>query len=56
LQFEATPGKEFARPYLEKTHHKKRAGVVAQNVDPEFKPQYCKKQSKTTTNEMVAVG
>jgi hypothetical protein len=25
-------------PYLEKTHHKKRAGGVAQCVGPEFKP------------------
>jgi hypothetical protein len=31
-------------PYLEKTHHKKRAGGVAQGS--EFKPQYCKKQKK----------
>jgi hypothetical protein len=30
------------RPYLEKPHHKKRAGGVAQGVGPEFKPQYCK--------------
>jgi hypothetical protein len=28
-----------SRPYLEKTHHKKRAGEVAQGVGPEFKPQ-----------------
>jgi hypothetical protein len=35
------------RPYLEKTHHKNRAGGVAQGVGPEFKPQYCKiKQNK----------
>jgi hypothetical protein len=34
--------KEFERPYLEKKKilHKKRAGGVAQDVDPEFKPQY----------------
>jgi hypothetical protein len=29
-----------ARPYLEKTLHKNRAGGVAQGEDPEFKPQY----------------
>jgi hypothetical protein len=34
------------RPYLEKTHHKKRAGGVAQDVGPEFKPQYHKKKKK----------
>jgi hypothetical protein len=28
------------------THHKKRAGGVAQGVDPDFKPQYCKKKKK----------
>jgi hypothetical protein len=27
-----------ARPYLRKTHQKKRAGGVAQGVGPEFKP------------------
>jgi hypothetical protein len=32
------------RPYLEKTHHKKRAGGVAQGVGPEFKLQYHKKK------------
>jgi hypothetical protein len=30
------------RPYLEKTHHKNRAGGVAQGEGPEFKPQYHK--------------
>jgi hypothetical protein len=34
------------RPYLEKTHHKKRAGGVAQSVGPEFKSQNCKKKKK----------
>jgi hypothetical protein len=34
------------RPYLEKTHHNKRAGGVAQEGGPEFKPQYCKKKKK----------
>jgi hypothetical protein len=32
----------FARPYLEKTLHKKMAGRVAQGVGPEFKSQYHK--------------
>jgi hypothetical protein len=44
--FKASPGKQFARPYLKKVHHKKRAGVVAQSVGPEFKLQYRKKKHK----------
>jgi glutamine amidotransferase-like uncharacterized protein len=32
------------KPYLKKIQHKNRAGVVAQGVFPEFKPQYCKKE------------
>jgi hypothetical protein len=28
----------------QKSHHKERAGGVAQSVGPEFKPQYCKKK------------
>jgi hypothetical protein len=35
-------GKQFLRPKLEKTHHNKRAGGVAQGVGPEFKTQYWK--------------
>jgi hypothetical protein len=34
------------RPYLEKTLHKIEAGGMTQGVDPEFKPQYCKKKKK----------
>jgi hypothetical protein len=34
------------RPYLEKTHHKNRAGGVTEGVGSEFKPQYCKKKKK----------
>jgi hypothetical protein len=34
------------RCYLKKTHHKKRVGGVAQDVGPEFKPQYHKKKKK----------
>jgi hypothetical protein len=30
------------RTHFEKTHHKKRAGGVAYEVGPEFKPQYQK--------------
>jgi hypothetical protein len=44
LQFEASLGKQFVRPYLEKTHHKNRPGGVAQGKSPEFKPQYRKKK------------
>jgi hypothetical protein len=39
-RFKAILGKWFERPYLKKTHHKKRAGGVAQGMGPEFKPQY----------------
>jgi hypothetical protein len=31
--------------YLEKTHHKKRAGGVAQGVGSKFKPQYWGKKN-----------
>jgi hypothetical protein len=41
---------KFARPFLEKIHHKKRAGGVAQGVGPEFKPQYHKKKKKQPTS------
>jgi hypothetical protein len=30
------------KPYLEKKPSQKRAGGIAEGVDPEFKPQYCK--------------
>jgi hypothetical protein len=33
-------------PTLKKTHHKNRAGGVAQVVGPEFNPQYHKKKKK----------
>jgi hypothetical protein len=38
------------RPYLENTHHKKRAGGAAQGVDPEFKPQ-CPQKHKEKKRE-----
>jgi hypothetical protein len=37
------------RPCLKKTHHKNRAGGVAQDEGPEFKPQYHKKKKKKIT-------
>jgi hypothetical protein len=37
------------RPYLKKTHHKKRADGVAQGVGPEFKLQYCQKKAKSAS-------
>jgi hypothetical protein len=43
LQFKVRLGKEFVRPYLKKTLHKKRAGGVAQGIGSEFKLQYKKK-------------
>jgi hypothetical protein len=33
-------GKQFAWPYPKKKNHKKRTGGLAQDVGPEFKPQY----------------
>jgi hypothetical protein len=36
---------------LKKTHHKKRAGGVTQDVGPEFKPQYCKKKKRERERE-----
>jgi hypothetical protein len=37
------------RPYLEKTHHKNRAGRVAQDIGPEFKLQHCKNNDNNKT-------
>jgi hypothetical protein len=34
---------------LKKTHHKKRAGGVAQGIDPELKHQYYKKKKKKSS-------
>jgi hypothetical protein len=41
--FEASPGRQFTRPYLKKNPSQKRAGGMAQGVGPEFKSQYQKK-------------
>jgi hypothetical protein len=58
LQFEASLGRQFKRPYLEKSLHKtkqnetkqnkKRAGGVAPGVGPEFKLQYHEKKMALT--------
>jgi hypothetical protein len=45
-RFKASLGKKFMRPYLKKTHHKKRAGGVAQGIGFEFKSQYHKKNDE----------
>jgi hypothetical protein len=50
IAVQGQPGTEFARPYLKKTHHKKRSGGVAPGVDPEFKPQYRKKKKTRAKN------
>jgi hypothetical protein len=47
-------------PYLEKTHHKNRAGGVTQGEGPEFKPQYhththTKAKTKKTKNGISQV-
>jgi hypothetical protein len=50
-----SPGKWFTRPCLEKTHHEKRAGRVAQGEGPEFKPQSLikkKKKQKAKTHKL----
>jgi hypothetical protein len=39
------------RHYLEKTHHKKRAGGMAQGGGPEFKHQLRKKNKARTLSE-----
>jgi hypothetical protein len=46
LWFKVNPGKKFTRLYLKKTHHKHRAGGVAQGAGPEFKPQNYQQQQK----------
>jgi hypothetical protein len=54
LRFQASPGKQFARPYLKKNPSQKKkrkrkknwAGGVAQGEGPEFKPLYQKKKKK----------
>jgi hypothetical protein len=38
--------------YLEKNPSQKRTGRVTQGVDPEFKPQYCKKKELTPAHIM----
>jgi hypothetical protein len=40
------------RPYLENTHHKNRAGGMAQGAGPEFKSQYLKKKCSS----ILAIG
>jgi hypothetical protein len=46
LSSKPNPEKQFERPYLEKTHSKKRAGGVAQGLGSEFKVQYRQKKQK----------
>jgi hypothetical protein len=44
------------RPYLHKTHHKKKAGGVAQGVDHEFKFQYYKDKFKRRGQQRAKSG
>jgi hypothetical protein len=54
LRFKVNPGKKFTRLYLKKTHHKHRAGGVAQGAGPKFKPQnYQQQQQKKVMVGMV---
>jgi hypothetical protein len=39
------------RPYLRKSHHKKRVDGVTQGVGTEFKPQNSKTKTKTKQNK-----
>jgi hypothetical protein len=54
IMVQSQPGQTVPRPYLRKTHHKKRAGGVPHGEGPEFKLQYCKKKinNKQTRPEM----
>jgi hypothetical protein len=53
-QFEASLGKQFSKPYLEKNPSPiERAGGVSQGVGPEFKSQYCKGKKKKEWCERV---
>jgi hypothetical protein len=45
-QFEDSPSKQFLRPYVEKTHYKKRAGGVAQVIGPEVQTPVLQKKKK----------
>jgi hypothetical protein len=46
--------KQFMRPHLEKKKKsQKQAGGVAQSVDPEFKPQYCKNKTKQNKESLT---
>jgi hypothetical protein len=44
--FEASPGKQFERPYLKKKPSQKMNGGMVQGVGSEFKLQYCKNDRK----------
>jgi hypothetical protein len=41
------------KPYQKNLNTNKKTGGVAQDVDPEFKPRYCKKKKK---KKVCAVG
>jgi hypothetical protein len=51
LRLKASLGKQFTRPYLEKTLHKKKTAGVAQGVGPKFKPQYLR-NNKEKANQI----
>jgi hypothetical protein len=46
LQFKTSWVNKSARHYLEKSHHKNRADVMAQGIGPELKPQHCRKEKR----------
>jgi hypothetical protein len=48
IKVQSQPGQIVLKPpsWKKKKTQKKRTGGVAEGVDPEFKPQYCKKKKK----------
>jgi hypothetical protein len=44
IAFRSQPRETICETLSQKTLHKNRAGGVAQDESPEFKPQYCKKK------------
>jgi hypothetical protein len=47
IEVRSQPGQSVLKTLSQKNpSQKKRAGGVAQGVDPEFKPQYCQKKKK----------
>jgi hypothetical protein len=50
ILFQSQPGQTVHETLSQKHPSQKRAGGVAQNIGPEFKPQYQKNKNKRTKN------